>query len=83
MQKRVHNVPIKKKKGLLYFIDKAGDISAVAMARGKKMIKKQIKVLKIGIKRLPGMLYFVDKKGYAAMSPMARRKKTKKAKKRK
>jgi hypothetical protein len=74
MRKRVTNQPIKKKKGFLYFVDKQGDVSAVAMARaGKKIIKKKIKVLKLGIKKMANMLYFVDKDGFASMVPMKRR----------
>ena len=39
MAKRVEKVGVKKEKGYLYFVDKKGDISRVAMARGGKKVK--------------------------------------------
>ena len=36
MAKKVAKVGIKKEKGYLYFVDKAGDVSCALMARGNK-----------------------------------------------
>lgn len=71
---RLSKERIKREKGYLYFIDKAGDISRVKMKRsGKKYKAKREKVLKVGIKKKPGMLYYVDKMGYVAAKPIKRR----------
>jgi len=84
MAEKVAKVGIKKESGYLYFIDKAGDISRVEMARGgrKKGRKKKEKVEKVGVKKVSGYLYFIDKKGDVSRAKMARggHKKKKKAK---
>ena len=41
MAEKVAKVGIKKKNGLLYFVDKQGDISAASMARGGKKAKRK------------------------------------------
>jgi len=41
MAEKVLKCGIKKEKGYLYFIDKKGDISRAAMARGRKKSKKR------------------------------------------
>ncbi|MEM4637639.1 MAG: hypothetical protein QXK76_01265 [Candidatus Woesearchaeota archaeon] len=75
----VAKVGIKKEKGLLYFVDKQGDISAAVMARGGKKAKKgSKKVAKVGVKKEKGYLYFVDKKGNISRAKMARGGKKKK-----
>ena len=64
---------IKREKGYLYFINKAGDVAKVQMARsGQKTSKKQEVVAKVGVKRKQGYLYFVDKSGNVAEAKMAR-----------
>jgi hypothetical protein len=64
---------IKREKGYLYFINKAGDVAKVQMARsGKKTSKKQEIVAKVGVKRKSGYLYFIDKSGNVAEAKMAR-----------
>ena len=69
----VAKVGVKKEKGMLYFVDKQGDISAATMARGGGKAKKGAKkVAKVGVKKEKGYLYFVDKKGNVARAKMAR-----------
>jgi hypothetical protein len=69
----VAKVGVKKTKGMLYFVDKQGDISAATMARGGgKARKGSKKVAKVGVKKEKGYLYFVDKKGNVARAKMAR-----------
>jgi hypothetical protein len=64
---------VKREKGYLYFINKAGDVAKVQMARsGQKTSKKQEVVAKAGVKRKEGYLYFVDKNGNVAEAKMAR-----------
>ncbi|MEK7721343.1 MAG: hypothetical protein AAB359_03025, partial [Elusimicrobiota bacterium] len=63
MAEMIQKVGLKREKGFLYFIDKAGDISCAVMARGKKKGGKTRKVTKIGLKKEKGYLYFIDKKG--------------------
>jgi hypothetical protein len=46
----VAKVGVKKEKGMLYFVDKQGDISAATMARGGgKARKGSKKVAKVGV----------------------------------
>jgi len=40
--KKVAKVGVKKQPGYLYFVDKDGDISMVAMARGGQKRKKKV-----------------------------------------
>ena len=68
----VAKVGVKKEKGMLYFVDKQGDISAATMARGGKARKGAKKVAKVGVKKQGGYLYFVDKKGNISRAKMAR-----------
>jgi len=68
----VARVGVKKEKGLLYFVDKQGDISAATMARGGKARKGAKKMAKVGVKKEKGYLYFVDKKGNISRAKMAR-----------
>jgi hypothetical protein len=75
MAKKVAKVGVKREKGYLYFIDKAGDISRTKMARGggkKKGKSKKEKVAKVGVEKESGYLYFIDKQGDVAMAKMAR-----------
>ena len=84
MAEKVTKVGIKRKDGYLYFIDKAGDVSAVKMARGGKKGGKPEKVAKVGVKKEEGFLYFIDKAGDVARAKMVRRGKgTKKVAKKK
>lgn len=69
----VAKVGVRKEKGMLYFVDKQGDISAATMARGGGKAKKgSRKVAKVGVRKEKGYLYFVDKKGNVARARMAR-----------
>jgi hypothetical protein len=84
MAKKVTKVGVKKEKGFLYFIDKQGDVSCAAMARGDKKGGKPKKVAKVGIKKEAGFLYFIDKQGdisCAAMVKGGKKKAVKKGKK--
>ena len=64
---------VKRQEGYLYFINKAGDVARVKMARrGQKSDKKQEVVAKAGVKRQEGYLYFLDKAGNVARTKMAR-----------
>jgi hypothetical protein len=64
MPKKEATVGVKKEKGYLYFVDKAGDIGRAKMARrGSPSAKGQQKVAKVGIKKDPARMYFVDKQG--------------------
>lgn len=76
---KVAKVGIKKDKGWLYFVDKAGDISRVAMmGMRKKFGTKKQKVAKVGIKKRKDMLYFVDKQGDVSASKLVRGRKKRK-----
>ena len=59
--KKVPKVGVKKEKGYLYFVDKAGDVSCAKMARGNKKGGSAKKVAKVGVKKEKGFLYFIDK----------------------
>lgn len=41
MAEKVAKVGVKKQRGYLYFVDKAGDVSRAKMARGGKKKKKK------------------------------------------
>jgi hypothetical protein len=71
-KKKVAKVGIKKEKGYLYFVDKAGDVSCAKMARGDKKGGKGKKVAKVGIKKDMGYLYFIDKEGDISCAKMVR-----------
>ena len=79
MAKKVAKVGVKKEKGFLYFIDKQGDVSCAAMARGDKKGGKPKKVAKVGIKKEAGFLYFIDKQGDISCAAMVKGGKKKKA----
>ena len=72
MAEEVAKVGVKKEKGYLYFVDKAGDVSRAKMARAGKKGGKVEKVAKAGVKKAKGYLYFVDKKGNVSRAKMAR-----------
>ena len=74
MARKVAKVGIKKESGYLYFVDKKGNISRAAMARGAKKGKKKKPELveKVGVEKEPGFLYFVDKDGDISKAKMAR-----------
>ncbi len=72
MAEKVKTAGITREAGYLYYIDKEGDISRVAMARGRKGRGSPEKVKKLGIKREPGYLYFIDKQGDVSRAVMAR-----------
>ncbi len=76
MATKVARTGIKRESGFLYFLDKKGDISRVAMARGGGSQKKgkPQKVEKAGVKREDGWLYFIDKKGNVCKVKMKRSK---------
>ena len=79
MAQKVAKVGVKKQKGYLYFVDKAGDISCAIMARGNKRGGKPKKVAKVGIKKQSGYLYFIDKNGDISCAKMVRGGKKKKS----
>ncbi|HAJ56848.1 MAG TPA: hypothetical protein DCL35_03650 [Candidatus Omnitrophica bacterium] len=81
MAQKVAKLGVKREKGYLYFIDKAGDVSCALMARGKKKGGKPKKVAKAGIEKKNGFLYFLDKQGDIACAKLVRGGKKKKAKK--
>jgi hypothetical protein len=76
MAEKVKILGLRKEAGYLYFIDKAGDISRIKMARGRKKLseseKAGEKVVQAGITREPGYLYFIDKEGDVSRAKMAR-----------
>ncbi|MCK9594242.1 MAG: hypothetical protein PHH68_01165 [Candidatus Omnitrophica bacterium] len=78
MAKKLVKVGVKRQKGYLYYVDKAGDVSCAKMARGKSKGGKPQKVAKCGIKREVGYLYFVDKQGDVSCAKMQRGGKKKK-----
>ncbi|MHB9155105.1 MAG: hypothetical protein ACYC5N_05345 [Endomicrobiales bacterium] len=80
MAEKVTKVGVKRQEGYLYFIDKAGDVSRVKMARGGKKGGKAEKVAKVGLKKDEGFLYFIDKAGDISRAKMVRRGKGKKKK---
>ncbi len=64
---------VKRQAGYLYFLNKAGDVARVQMARsGAKTSKKQEVVGKAGIKRKHGYLYYVDRSGNVCEAKMQR-----------
>ena len=76
--KKVAKVGVKKEKGFLYFVDKAGDVSCAKMARGNKKGGSVKKVAKVGVKKQKGFLYFIDKQGDISCAQMFRGGKKKK-----
>jgi len=78
MAKKLVKLGVKREKGYLYYVDKAGDVSCAKMARGKNKGGKPKKVAKAGIKREVGYLYFVDKQGDISSAKMQRGGKKKK-----
>jgi len=78
MAEKVAKLGIKRAKGYLYYLDKAGDVSCAKMARGKSKGGNPKKVAKCGIKRKEGYLYFVDKQGDVSCAKMKRGGKKKK-----
>jgi len=80
MAEKVAKVGVKKQDGYLYFVDKAGDVSRVKMARAGKKGGAREKVAKVGVKKQDGYLYFIDKAGDISRAKMVR--KGKKGKKR-
>ena len=80
MAQKVAKVGVKRQKGYLYFIDKAGDVSCAVMARGKKKGGKPKKVAKVGVDKKDCYLYFLDKHGDVACAKLIRggKKKSKK-----
>ncbi|MDR0890762.1 MAG: hypothetical protein LBM05_01390 [Endomicrobium sp.] len=75
MIEKVQKIGLKRETGYLYFIDKQGDVSRSAMARGRKNNQygnQSSKIIKIGLKRETGYLYFIDKQGDISRSAMAR-----------
>jgi 20S proteasome alpha/beta subunit len=81
MAEKVAKAGVKRQEGYLYFIDKAGDISRVKMARGGKKGGKPEKVAKVGVEKETGFLYFIDKAGDVSRAKMVRRGKSSKASK--
>ncbi|HZX44121.1 MAG TPA: hypothetical protein VFF28_00405 [Candidatus Nanoarchaeia archaeon] len=73
MGKVIAKTGIKREEGYLYFVNKAGDVARVQMARrGEKTSKKQEVVAKAGVDRKTGFLYYVDKQGNVCEAKMAR-----------
>jgi len=80
MAQKVAKVGVKRQKGYLYFIDKAGDVSCAVMARGKKKGGKPKKVAKVGVDKKDGYIYILYKQGDVACAKLIRggKKKSKK-----
>jgi len=72
MAQKLAKVGVKRQKGMLYFIDKQGDVSCAKMARGTKKGGGRKKVAKCGIKKQKGYLYFLDKQGDVSCAKMKR-----------
>lgn len=73
MGKVIAKTGVKRQAGYLYFLNKAGDVARVQMARsGKKTSKKQEVVAKAGVKRKPGFLYYIDRQGNVCEAKMQR-----------
>lgn len=77
MAQKIAKTGVKRQPGFLYFIDKQGDVSRAAMARGGRGSKKKgggaKKVVEAGVKKEKGYLYFLDKDGDVARAKMVRR----------
>jgi len=77
MAQKIAKTAVKREQGYLYFVDKQGDVSRAAMARGGRGSKKKgggaKKVAKAGVKKEKGFLYFVDKQGDISRAKMVRR----------
>ncbi|MEK6937941.1 MAG: hypothetical protein AABX04_02760 [Nanoarchaeota archaeon] len=80
MAEIVAKVGVKKQKGWLYFLDKAGHVSRALMSRAgrkKGKAKKEV-VAKVSVKKQSGYLYYIDGKGNVCRAKMARGRKAKK-----
>ncbi|MBI4980292.1 hypothetical protein HZC30_01900 [Candidatus Woesearchaeota archaeon] len=74
MAEVIAKVGVKKQKGWLYFLDKAGNVARALMSRAgrkKGKTKKEV-VAKVGVKKQGGYLYFIDGKGNVCRAKMAR-----------
>jgi len=73
MGKVIAKTGVKRASGYLYFLNKAGDVARVQMARsGTKTSKKQEVVAKAGVKRKSGFLYYIDRQGNVCEAKMQR-----------
>ena len=73
MGKVIAKTGVKRQGGYLYFLNKAGDVARVQMARsGQKTSKKQEVVAKAGVKRKDGCLYYIDRAGNVCEAVMQR-----------
>ena len=73
MGKVIAKTGVKRQAGYLYFLNKAGDVARVQMARsGTKTSKKQDVVAKAGVKRKQGFLYYIDRQGNVCEAKMQR-----------
>ena len=59
---KIRKLGIKRRPGLLYFVDKKGDVSRIRMSGGRAL-KTEEKVRMLHLKREPGYLYFLDAAG--------------------
>ena len=66
VKEHIHSTNYKRKRGLLYFLDKDGDLAEGVMCgiigrdkNGRPIYQKAKKVVKIGIKREKDYLYFI------------------------
>lgn len=77
MAEKISKTGVKREKGFLYFIDKAGDVSRAVMAKGRadKGHGQAQKVAIAGVKKEPGFLYFLDKQGDISRAKMQHGKK--------
>lgn len=60
MGKRIKKLDMKKEKGFLYFVDRAGDISKVDSKGSTPGPKEKEKVEKVGLKKRPMHFYYVE-----------------------
>ena len=77
MAEKIASAGVNREEGYLYFLDKAGDISRVKMARGRKGRGSPEKVKALGVIRESGYLYFIDKQGDVLKAKMMRGRKKK------
>ncbi|MCK9244317.1 MAG: hypothetical protein M0R34_04865 [Candidatus Marinimicrobia bacterium] len=72
MAEKVVKCGVKKEKGYLYYLDKAGNVARSKMARGGNKGGGAQVIQKCGVKRQEGYLYFIDKNGDVSRAKMAR-----------
>ena len=74
MASKVAKIGVKRASGFLYFLDKKGDVSRVAMARGggRPTRSRPEKVANAGVTREAGVLYVIEQDGDVSRAKSAR-----------